>query len=138
MSNLKKIKLDEFLETFEVMKKFHETGNDPLPEIKDLKELKSALDYPFQSVFGKVIYWGFYKKAACYFYGFAKGHILSNGNKRAGVLSISVFYQMNNRQCSLSDDEMYELSKFIANSNTNDKEKTIQHIAQVLKKHTIR
>ncbi len=66
----------------------------------------TVLDYPFQSVFGKVLFWGFHKKAACYFYGFSKGHIFSNGNKRSGVMAVNLFYKINDRKLNIPENEI--------------------------------
>ena len=134
-SRLNKITFEEFMVAFNAMKEFHKNGNDPLPEIKDVSKIQDALHYPFQSLFGKTLYWGFYKKASCYFYVFAKGHILGNGNKRSGVLASTLFFKINNRICYLSNDEMYDLSKYIANSKSDDKEEVINYISSIFKQH---
>ena len=133
MNKLRKIKLDEFLLAFNQLVKFHHDSDDPLPVIGDMEKLKAALDYPFQSVFGKSLFPGFYNKAACYFYGFSKGHIFENGNKRCGVLSVNLFYELNGRECPLATDDMYSLAKYIANSDPAKKDKAIKTVAAILR-----
>jgi death-on-curing family protein len=135
MSNLKRITLDDFTISFDVLRDFHKNSNEPLPEYGDKSKLLSVLDYPFQSVFGKVLFWGFYKKAACYFYGFSKGHIFSNGNKRSGVMAVNLFYKINNRKLNIPENKMYELSKYIANTKAEQKDETILYIYETLKKY---
>lgn len=135
MSNLKRISLDDFIVSFEALREFHRNSDEPLPELSSRSELISVLDYPFQSVFGKVAYWGFYKKASCYFYGFSKGHIFANGNKRAGVMAVSIFYKINERELNIPEQKMYDLAKYIANSKSDDKEKVIIYISDFLKKY---
>lgn len=133
MSKIRKIELDEFIQAFDTLVEFHKNGDDPLPVIGDMKKLKSALDYPFQSVFGKALFPGFYNKAACYFYGFSKGHIFENGNKRCGVLSVNLFYKINRKKCPLDMGDMYSLAKYIANSDSAKKDKVIKTVAIILK-----
>lgn len=135
MSRIVKVKEDIFLVAFNELKEFHKNGNDPLPEIGDMDKLRSALNYPFQSVFGKALFPGFYKKAACYFYGIAKGHIFINGNKRCGILAVNMFYVGNGKKCRVPEDIMYKLARTIANSKSDDKDKTIRYISFVLKKY---
>lgn len=133
MSNLKKIKVNQFLIAFNSLKQFHENGHDPLPEIGNIDAITYALDYPFINVFGKVAFWGFYKKASCYFFTFAKGHLFGNGNKRCGVLATTLFYEINDRECNISQDDMYNLALYIAKSDATKKEETIDYIAKILK-----
>ena len=135
MSNLKKITLEQFIVCFDALTEYHKDSNEPLPELKNTDKLESVLDYPFQSVFGKVLFWGFYKKAACYFYGFSKGHIFANGNKRSGVLAVNIFYDINGRKLNVPDDDMYDMARFIANSKSEDKDAVIIHIFNFLKKY---
>jgi len=135
MSNLKKISIEDFTISFEILTEFHKNSNDPLPELNNRADIIPVLDYPFQSVFGKVLYWGFYKKASCYFYGFSKGHIFANGNKRAGVMAVNIFYKINDRKLNIPQDEMYDMAKYIANSKSDDKEEVINTIAKFLKRY---
>lgn len=137
MSNLKKVSFSVFMGAFEEMKEFHKQGNDPLPEVSNRSAISQALEYPFGTVFGKVMFWGFYRKAAAYFYTFSKGHILANGNKRSGVLAVNLFYAINGRSCGMSDDQMYDLAKYVAQSDPSKKDQTILHIAKTFKKHDL-
>lgn len=62
MNNLRKITIQDFEGAYEALVEFHVNSNDPLPEFMgNESKIISILDYPFQSVFGKAIYWGFYK-----------------------------------------------------------------------------
>lgn len=137
MSNLKKIEIEDFLYTFRMMQMYYVNCDHPVPEIYNITPIKKALEMPFSVVFGKTAYWGFYKKASCYFYIFTKGHLLANGNKRTGVQVLNLFYGLNNRQLVLSERRMYDLSIYVAKSEPEDKEKVITHITDVLKRNTI-
>lgn len=66
-------------------------------------------------------------------YGFAKGHVLANGNKRCGIMAVGMFYELNNRILKISSDEMYALAKHIANSVPSEKDETINYVADLLK-----
>jgi len=84
-------------------------------------------------VFGKLLYWGFYKKAAVLFYLMIKNHPLSNGNKRMACYSLIFFYQINNRIFNLSEKKLYDLTYYTVNSDSTKYKETINEIAKFLK-----
>lgn len=71
----------------------HKSLNEPIPEMSS--ESKNKIEYilnaPFQRVFGKLVYWGFYKKASILFYLMVKNHALANGNKRMACYCLMFF-----------------------------------------------
>lgn len=126
----------QFLGAFNELRKFHENGDDPLPEIGSRDKLLSALKYPFQEVYGVELFPTIHNKAACYFYGFVKGHIFINGNKRCGILAVNLFYDANGVDFNMPQDQMYRLAKRIANSDPSQKDAKIEYLSDLFKKYT--
>lgn len=135
MSNIRQISLQEYLELFEEAQEQHKNNGEPIPELtkSSINNIEYILSTPFLNVFGKVVYWGFYKKASILFYLMIKNHPLANGNKRLACASLIYFYEINNRAFSLSEKELYNLSKSIANSESEKSEKVISEIKNYLK-----
>lgn len=50
------------------------------------------------------------KIAAAYCYHLIKNHAAVDGNKRIAMLSMLIFLRLNGAQCSLSEQELYELA----------------------------
>lgn len=114
------ITLDDYFELYAIVYLHFLNSAEPLPELNS--ESSSKIDHilkvPFNSSYGKVLYWGFYKKAAILFYLMIKNHPLSNGNKRMACYSLGFFFKINNRRLNLSEIDLYKLSKYVAKSNS--------------------
>jgi death on curing protein len=130
-----KITLDDYLALYRNAVLLYENLEEPIPEINDntIEKIEYILLVPFQRVFGKVLYWGFYKKAAVLFYLMIKNHPLENGNKRLACLSLFTFYDINKRYLNMSDDDMYNLSKQIAMSDAKQSKLVIEKLKEFLK-----
>ena len=63
--------------------------------IRDEGLLDSALESPFQSFIGEVLYPSVQAKAARLCYGLVKNHAMMDGNKRIGVHAMLVFLAVN-------------------------------------------
>ena len=63
--------------------------------IRDEGLLDSALESPFQSFSGEVLYPSVQAKAARLCYGLVKNHAMMDGNKRIGVHAMLVFLAVN-------------------------------------------
>ncbi len=137
MSNIKPISLIGFKALLLQAQEEHSQLNEPIPEMSSESESKIEyiLQIPFQRVFGKIVYWSFYKKAAIQFYLLVKNHPLANGNKRMACYCLMFFYKKNGRQFTLSNDELYKLAYFAVNSDSNNHEETVNKIAKYLKSH---
>lgn len=135
MSNIKPILLTEYLSLYDSAVNSHALSDEPIPVLKsDSKQkINYILSVPFQSVFGKVAYWGFYKKASILFYLMIKNHPLENGNKRLACLSLGLFYEINNRNFNLSNKDLYELAHFVAKSPSEKSNEIIETIKVTLK-----
>lgn len=135
MNSTISITLDGYNALFEQAQKEHAFLNEPIPEMssESKNKIKYILDVPFQRVFGKLLYWGFYKKASVLFYLMIKNHPLSNGNKRMACYSLIFFYQINNRAFNLSEKKLYDLTYYTVNSDSTKYKETINEIAKFLK-----
>ena len=129
------IDIESYNALFQQAQNNHQSLNEPIPEISS--ESKNKIEYilnvPFQRVFGKLLYWGFYKKASILFYLMIKNHPLSNGNKRMACYSLVLFYDINKRRFNISSEKLYELTYYTVNSDSNKYEETINYIANFLK-----
>lgn len=114
-------------------------GEEPLPRLseKDILNLRTCLELPFQSAFGYEKYVTLSEKAAAQFYYIAKGHKLSNGNKRTAVILMLLFLYQNGYWLSLSSDEMYEMAIMTAESETSNQDGTIEEITFVIENSLI-
>jgi death-on-curing family protein len=130
-----KISIESYLALYENSVLFYRNLSEPIPEIhgNSIKNVEYILGVPFQRVFGKVAYWGFYKKAAVLFYLMIKNHPLENGNKRLACMSLDLFYNINNRILKITDKEMYDLSIRVATSDAKKPDNTINEIKIYLK-----
>lgn len=131
----KKITLKKYLALYENAVLLYKDIEEPIPALNNnsIGKINYILEVPFQNVFGKIVYQGFYKKASILFYLMIKNHPLENGNKRIACMSLSLFYKINHRELNISDKEMYNLSKKIAISDAKLSEAEINSIKAFLK-----
>ena len=130
-----KISISSYLALYENAVFLYKDIDEPIPEINDksIDKISYILEVPFQNVFGKVAYWGFYKKASVLFYLMIKNHPLENGNKRLACMSLALFYTLNKRELKISDIQMYELSIKVAESEASNSDKMIDYVKSYLK-----
>lgn len=72
-------------------------------------------DKPFTEVFGYERYQGIFIKAAVYMYGFATSQFFVDGNKRTAYGCAALFLELNDYMLKISDEDLYDVSKAIAN-----------------------
>jgi len=98
------------------------------PEVRDYGLLESALARPQASAFGPDAYPGLDAKAAALLHSLARNHALIDGNKRLALAATVVFYGVNGRRLTLTNDEAYELIMNVADGTLD----SVDDIAAVL------
>ncbi len=128
----KKLTIEEFKEVIDEQILYYKDSNDPIPELNNnsLQKIESYLEMPFQTGFGQELYPTVYDKASILCYLIIKNHPLSNGNKRMGIISMLLFLDKNG--VDVPDFKVYDLAKYVAKSDSNDKDKVLQHIKNTI------
>jgi len=109
--------------------------DEPIPDFEERYEgiLESCLNQPFQAVFGKTLYPGLSNKASILFYLLIKNHPFKNGNKRIAIITTNYFLITNNHIMMVNNDQMYELSRLVAESKPNRKEVALRNLYYIFK-----
>ena len=63
-----------------------------------------------------------FELAASYGFGFARNHCFSDGNKRAALVSIDVFLEMNGYELVATEFEAVETIRMLAAGNMNEEQ----------------
>ncbi|HUZ24248.1 MAG TPA: type II toxin-antitoxin system death-on-curing family toxin [Streptosporangiaceae bacterium] len=71
--------------------------------------MDSAAARPQATAFGKDAYPDLDAKAAALLHSLARNHALVDGNKRLALAAVIVFYGVNGRRLTLTNDEAYDL-----------------------------
>jgi len=95
------------------------TSQGELIGIKDAAALDMAINQPKQIVFGEDLYPTIYDKAAILAINLAKRHPFQNANKRTALVSMLVFFNMNDYTTELDRQEAVQ---FILNITTSKQE----------------
>jgi death-on-curing protein len=98
------------------------------PVVRDHGLLASALARPQATVFGQEAYPSLDLKAAALLHSLARNHALVDGNKRLSLAALIVFYGLNGRRLTLTNDEAYDLVIAVAAGKLD----TVDEIAAVL------
>ena len=106
------------------------TWNEPIPEFKTRSPhiLESCLIAPFQRFDKKYLYQGLIEKASVLFYFMIKNHPFQNGNKRIAVTTLLYFLHKNEKWLRVSNQELYNFARWVAESNANVKDATVDAI----------
>ncbi len=110
------------------------TYDEPIPDFitRFPNVLERCLVQPFQSFEGKNLYKGLIKKTAILFYLMIKNHPFKNGNKRIAVSTTLFFLADNDKWLKISNQELYNFAKWVAESNANLKEATVDAIEKFI------
>lgn len=127
--------IDSFLFALREEISFYRKTGEPIPDITNEGESKieAYLMMPFQTGFGKELYPDVYDKASILFYLIIKNHPLENGNKRMAIVAMILFLKKNKIDLKIDGEELYELSKFVAMSDPENKDKILEHIKLKIK-----
>lgn len=132
------IKEVEFL-AFELAKK-HMEWNEPIPEFSTRYPgiLKSCLANAFQTYAKRDLYTTLADKAAIIFYQIVKNHPFLNGNKRIAVTTLLTFLYLNSKWISVTNEQMYQLVVWVAESQPQLKDGVILAIKDFVRKNLSR
>lgn len=78
--------------------------------LKEIELLESAVNRPFQTMYGQSLYPDIFSKATALFESIAKNHVFHNGNKRTAFASFIYFLYINGYVCVMSDEVGVELT----------------------------
>jgi death-on-curing protein len=98
------------------------------PPIRDIGLLESAVARPQATAFGTDAYPDLDTKAAALVHSVARNHALVDGNKRLALAAAIVFYGLNGRRLTLTNDEAFELTMRIASGELD----SVEEITAVL------
>ncbi|TSC84412.1 MAG: death on curing protein [Parcubacteria group bacterium Gr01-1014_17] len=106
------------------------TWNEPIPEFKTRNPniLESCLIAPFQKFDKKYLYQGLIEKSSVLFYFLIKNHPFQNGNKRIAVTTLLYFLYKNEKWLRVSNQELYNFAKWVAESNAHVKDATVDAV----------
>ena len=96
-------------------------------EVRDIGLLESAAARPRSSAFGTDAYPTLHDKAAALLHSIVRNHALVDGNTRLGLAAVIVFYGVNGRRLTLTNDEAYDVVMAVATANVED----VARIAQL-------
>lgn len=92
-----------------------EVGPSGLPV--DFGLLESAVLRPQQGFGSREVHVGLHQKAAALFHGLVKNHPFIDGNKRAAVGALIVFYNLNGWDLVVDDAEIIDLALRVAETD---------------------
>lgn len=106
--------------------------DEPIPSFgtRFPRVLESCLAAPFQTFSRQALYRGLTGKAAILFYLMVKNHPFQNGNKRIAVTTLLYFLHRNGKWLKVDTKELYNLAKWVAESNPKLKDATIAAMAK--------
>jgi len=132
--NVKPITIGEVKEIAHVIAQKHLEWGEPVPDFETRKPnvLESCLAVPFQSFLGKDAHRGLSQKGAMLFYLMVKNHPFQNGNKRIALTTLLVFMIKNNKRVVADNTEIYNLARWVAESNPKLREETVAAIKKFI------
>lgn len=99
--------------------------------IKEPELLNSAIERPFQTMFGDPLYPDIFTKATALFESLAKNHVFFNGNKRSAFACMTYFLFINGYICLVNEKEGADLTvEFVT------KDRSFEDIVQLLKENS--
>jgi len=116
------------------------TWDEPIPEFEARfpQAPESCIATPFQKFAKKDLYKGLTGKATILFYLLIKNHPFLNGNKRIAITTLLTFLHLNGKWLSADKVELYNFSKWVAESPPEAKDEIINYIEKFIKKRIIK
>jgi len=107
---------------------------EPIPDFDSRfpNILESCLTTPFQTFDKKLLYKGLLGKASILFYLMIKNHPFQNGNKRIAMTTLFYFLYKNKKWVRVDDQELYNFTVWIAESNPKLKDEVIAAIKKFI------
>jgi death-on-curing protein len=114
--------------------------DEPIPDFdtRDPHKLEACAALPFQTWDKRFLYKGLIPKAAILFYAIIKDHPSQNGNKRIAVTTTLYFLYKNGRWLKIDNQELYNLARWVADSNPKVKNETVKAVERLLKTHLVK
>jgi len=114
------------------------TWDEPIPAFgtRFPQVLESCIETPFQTVGGKFLYSGLFRKAAVQFYLMIKNHPFQNGNKRIAVTTLLVFLANNGFNIQVSNDSLYRFARYVAASRPAVRARVMERIEDYIRSNT--
>lgn len=103
-----------------------------LGPVRDLGLLESALARPLTTLMGQDAYPTLESKAAALLHSVCLNHALVDGNKRLAALATMVFLDINGREPTLTNDELFDLTMAVASGDLRDVEEIATHLPTTL------
>ena len=110
--------------------------DEPIPDFSTRYPniLESCLATPFQRFYGITAYASLYAKSSILFYLLIKNHPFRNGNKRIAVTTLLVFLCNHNKWLNATPEELYKITKWVAESDPKDKDFVLMATGAFIKK----
>ena len=123
----------------DLAKQFMDWG-EPIPDFSTRTPhiLESCISVPAQRYNKKFLYKGFSAKGAILFYLMIKNHPFQNGNKRIAVMTLLYFLYKNKKWLSLSNEIIYKIAVFVADSKPEDKDQIIGILESLIKLNIVK
>ena len=139
MSKIKNITIDKIKHIAHQLAVQTMSWDEPIPAFKTIypNMLESCIVTPFQRFDNKILYKGLIGKAAILFYLLIKNHPFQNGNKRIAVTTLLIFLYLNKKWLKSTEVELYNLSKWVAQSPPEAKREVVNYIEKFIKKRLV-
>ncbi|MBU1092252.1 type II toxin-antitoxin system death-on-curing family toxin [Patescibacteria group bacterium] len=113
--------------------------DEPIPDFSTRfpNVLEKCLAAPRQTFRGE-LYRGLISKAAILFYLLIKNHPFQNGNKRIAVTTVLVFLLKNGRWLKVDNQELYNFSRWVAESDPTVKDAVVDAIEKKFGDHLVK
>lgn len=113
--------------------------NEPIPDFDSRfpYKLESCIAVPFYTFGKRLLYKGLISKAAVLFYVMIKNHPFQNGNKRIAMATLFVFLHKNNKWLHVDTQELYNFTKWVAESNPKLKDETVKAIEKFISTYIV-
>jgi death-on-curing family protein len=113
--------------------------DEPIPDFRSRfpNILESCLLTPFQTFKKKTAYRGLVAKSAILFYLMIKNHPFQNGNKRIAMTTLFHFLYKNKKWLKVDNQELYNFSKWVAESNSKLKDETAKAVEKFISSYLI-
>ena len=110
--------------------------DEPIPDFSTRYPniLESCLATPFQRFYGITAYGSLYAKSSILFYLLIKNHPFRNGNKRIAVTTLLVFLHKHKKWLNATPEELYKITKWVAESAPQDKDFVLMAAEAFIKK----
>jgi len=114
------------------------TFNEPIPDYstRDRSSLESSLSAPKNTYFNQEGS-SLPDLASVLFYSIIKNHPFVNGNKRIAVMSVLIFFAINNKWVNIPPDILYNLAKIVAESSPSLRKHNLQRSADLFNKYLV-